>query len=60
MPVRTPLANAVKVTEPLVVPLLADRPIDRPAVSTNQTPGEVQRDRPRTIELQLTNQPSTD
>ena len=42
-------------------PKLADWPVDRPAVSTDQSPAEVQPDWPRTTELhQLTDQPSTD
>ena len=47
IPVKTPPASAVKVTEPFVAP----QPANRPAVSTNQIPAEVQCDQPRTTDL---------
>ena len=56
MPVKTPPASAIKVTEPFLAPKPADQPVDRPAVSTNQ----VQCHRPQAAELQPTDQPSTD
>ena len=53
--------DTVKVTEPFIALKPADRPIDRPAVSTDQTPAEVQCDRPQAVELnQPAEQPSTD
>ena len=39
MPVKTPPAHAVKVTEPFLPPKSADRPVDRPAGTTNQAHG---------------------
>ena len=56
MSVNTPLASAVMVSEPFLAPM----PADLPAVSTDQTPAEVQHDQPRAVELrQPTGQSST-
>ena len=39
MPVNTPPAHGVKVTEPFLPPKSADRPVDLPAGTTNQAHG---------------------
>ena len=52
MPVRTPPASTVRVSKPFLAPQPADRPVDRPATSTDHLSAEVQGDRPGTTELQ--------
>ena len=56
MHANTPPADAVKVTEPFLPPKSVDRPVNRPAGTTNHTHIK----RPLSGDPELTDQPSTD